>query len=727
MGKEGGKRRRAEGRKKDLAAARGHREVGMSWSAHRQSLGERREGVKTILGGSLLHLSLSLQKLPACRTHALPSHHANILLRSVGFMDPKNFDVSSLLRQPDYDTRMASSAVREQEEEQFTPVSFDYLEITGAVAERHARVAKLYTDNFLRSEAEWDWEEERSALVGVDLSYLDLQEVDNFAMPTIQPIAGFAERDMTAGEGTSGQVGVEGRQRWDGRQQQLSEIVKSINRKKWRTENLSERDELQPFKLLSKITRDPPQVSFASSNGYKTSLDESHAPFNSTSYSTTASPEGFSLASSRYLADLYRMLHALVARDKGTREFMGLKDQSSKDAWLLRGALEFLSGDFKELLRTSLDCWQEGGKKKLAQQFDEEGSIGASKSDRMLVIHHLLRWHSKQRDSQLDGTEDGKSVPLWAEIFFLMRCGAADAAASILNDHSLQLSSPPQRRPNAHASSSDHQEFERVVKQLFRQALLQWAEGEKGEEGTLHRLSFSSPSFCKGDFLWACNMRLTPESSSLSRFSGLVESFLRQTESDKWHNVVVSLLNDTENNPGEIPRGHKGESESARFKCAINDLPPLFDDVTERLCDHLLLDKAADRLSPSFFLFSNRTNGNLFLDTALVAQKTLWRLVQDMVWRQLAFVRPDAQLKAVGRIHSKHKSQVIALVVRGRVEVALFAPAAPAVSRALPDGGGEGSGGGSEQMARVDIFQDLRESHHIRSSSAGVVMCKSML
>ncbi|EKX37884.1 hypothetical protein GUITHDRAFT_144704 [Guillardia theta CCMP2712] len=638
----------------------------MSLSSPRQLAGERREkGVKTILGGSLLHLSLSLQKLPACRTHALPSHDGSILLRSVGFMDPKNFDVSSLLRQPDYDTRLASSAVKEQEAEDTKSFAFDYLEMTGAVAERHARVAKLHTDNFLRSEAERDWEDERSMLVAVDLGSLDLQKPDSFVLPAFQPIAGFTERDQTAAEeGSSHQRGGERRRRWDGRQQQLSEVVKAINRKKWRAESLSERDELQPLKLLSRMTRDGSDASFSSSNpssqGYNTSLEDPYLSLTSPGYSPAAPLEGSQgpSASSRYLADLYRMLHALVARDKGTRGFICLKDQVSRDAWLLRGALEFLSADFKDLLRTSLDCWQEGGKKKLAQQFDEEGeSPGASKTDRMLVIHHLLRWHSKQRDSQLDGTEDGKCVPLWAEIFFLMRCGAADAAASILNDNSLQLSSPPQRRPHAHASSSEHQEFERVVKQLFRQALTQWAEGEKGDEGVVHRLSFS-PSFCKGDFLWACNMRLTPESSSMKRFGGLVESFLRQTESDKWHNVVVSLLNDSENNPGEIPRSHKGESESARFKCAINDLPPLFDDVTERLCDHLLLDKAADRLAPSFFLYSNRSNGNLFLDTAVVAQKTLWRLVQDMVWRQLAFVRPDPQLKPLGRNHSKHKSQL---------------------------------------------------------------------
>eukprot|EP00961_Rhodomonas_salina_P188153 2539056-Rhodomonas_salina.2 len=167
-------------------------------------------GLRSIVGGSLQQLSLSLERLPASRTHALPSHEARALLRSVGFRDPAAPDVSSLHRQPgDGFGGMGGAGTDGSERADGEGGgAVEYSELSGAVIERVARLARLHTDNFLRSELERDWEEERAGLIGgADYSSKGLKRDGDVASgqggtagrrggAVCSPVAGFADREF---------------------------------------------------------------------------------------------------------------------------------------------------------------------------------------------------------------------------------------------------------------------------------------------------------------------------------------------------------------------------------------------------------------------------------------------------------------------------------------------------------------------------------------------------
>jgi len=94
------------------------------------------------------------------------------------------------------------------------------------------------------------------------------------------------------------------------------------------------------------------------------------------------------------------------------------------------------------------------------------------------------------------------------------------------------------------------------------------------------------------------------------------------------------------------------QAEASRYQCQLYDLPPLLGDAAGNLVAHLGLDPSVDRLSAKDSLLSHDRRPEDYLDkpaqkvlvnlpaTSLLMQKALWRLVQDHVWRHLAFVRP---------------------------------------------------------------------------------------
>lgn len=82
--------------------------------------------------------------------------------------------------------------------------------------------------------------------------------------------------------------------------------------------------------------------------------------------------------------------------------------------------------------------------------------------------------------------------------------------------------------------------------------------------------------------------------------------FRQATQQDLWHKAVISVLNDTDDNPGDFPTGEGGRGGGARgvvgAKRAINELPLLLGDSGEHLLAMLGFDPSADRLALAEFL-----------------------------------------------------------------------------------------------------------------------------
>jgi len=82
--------------------------------------------------------------------------------------------------------------------------------------------------------------------------------------------------------------------------------------------------------------------------------------------------------------------------------------------------------------------------------------------------------------------------------------------------------------------------------------------------------------------------------------------FRQATQQDLWHKAVISILNDTDDSPGDFPTGEGGRGGGARnvagTKRAINELPLLLGDSGEHLLTMMGIDPAADRLALAEFL-----------------------------------------------------------------------------------------------------------------------------
>lgn len=157
--------------------------------------------------------------------------------------------------------------------------------------------------------------------------------------------------------------------------------------------------------------------------------------------------------------------------------------------------------------------------------------------------------------------------------------------------------------------------------------------------------------------LWALNLYanddgLLPHNASDAQKH---DAIAFRDKCDKYTNAVLCLLNNTTVNPGEIPRPAEqdAQAEALRYECQLTDLPPMLGDPAGNLMVYLGLDAGVDRLSAKEALLSrNRRAEDCYSndklkkllsnlpETSLFFQKALWRLVQDHVWRQLAFVRP---------------------------------------------------------------------------------------
>ena len=125
--------------------------------------------------------------------------------------------------------------------------------MTASVAERLDRLSCLTTDNFLRAQAELDWEEERASLVSVELDSLHLSLLHGPAdgvASSCNPIAGFTQAPFGSGQRSGGSGDSE---RWNkaGRLYHAAGIVESINVDKWSPSGVGG---VQPLYELSFMT-----------------------------------------------------------------------------------------------------------------------------------------------------------------------------------------------------------------------------------------------------------------------------------------------------------------------------------------------------------------------------------------------------------------------------------------------------------------------------------------
>ena len=215
-------------------------------------------GLRGTLGGlggglGLAQLSASLAAMPAARTQAVPSAEATSLLRSVGYQDAMPLALSSLYREPGAApiesapaaaAKPAAAAVgapfkqpgadQKPADGEGDAVPLEYEQMTAAVAERLDRLARLTTDDFLRSQAELDWEEERAGLVSVELDSLHLGKLHGRAQgvaASCNPVAGFTQAPF--GSGRRSADGDDERWSTNRRPFWLARVVESINEHKW--------------------------------------------------------------------------------------------------------------------------------------------------------------------------------------------------------------------------------------------------------------------------------------------------------------------------------------------------------------------------------------------------------------------------------------------------------------------------------------------------------------
>jgi len=194
----------------------------------------------------------------------------------------------------------------------------------------------------------------------------------------------------------------------------------------------------------------------------------------------------------------------------------------------------------------------------------------------------------------------------------------------------------------------------------------------------------------KDKLQWALNLYLLDENmpgrkSSSADYKQEEQEF--KDKSDLYTNAVLCILNNTDSHPGKIPRPkeqteqrEQQEEASRDAECRLADLPPLLGDPAAHLVAWLGLaepgDEPVDRLSanhrlggsllsrdvdPSAFTgqikhvleklpdpFSNKYD-----TTSKWMQKSLWRLVQDHIWRHLVFVRPGHVADVDRRLRAK--------------------------------------------------------------------------
>ena len=718
---------------RDLAGEGGR---GRGGSGLRTSLG---------LGSGLASLSASLAAMPAARTHAGASSAASALLRSVGYHDaPPAPELWSLYRQPGTTpigdapvpgapprkrVAFAGAATEKAPESALAPVAvgrvgeeeaaaMTYEERTASVAERLGRLSRLTTDNFLRAQAELDWEEERAGLVSGALNALHLTShqthvaeggLASMALDIVQcvPVAGFTQAPL----GSAPRAGSAASQdRWlaGGRPQRLAEIVERINLERWRGSSGNAGCDgrgggVQPLRELAWYEEEGrTDTTLDTSEGSEARALEAAGPF------------GFHW---RYLAELYRILHSIVSSLDARRRGAGgggagqvaLGEADVEEA-LVQGSLDHLHAQFRGMIKTIFESRKSTSRVLLSE-------VGENDADEELLcaaVHRHL----------VDLKVEHKNKSLWPKVLCLMRCGKSSTAAKLLRHHVIQsneeaIAGAAAAAAHAHGSAAAAAAHSHERAQCrndwcreLAHALEAWQVGPSacrggpaGSTGGMRALPQAAgppqkPANtqcrecieggggvrqCRGcrledlmwawgghDLQWALNLYVLDDKMVLGtrnqdRYAKSAHYKLEaerfSEDADKYTNAVLCLLNYADaRTPGQIPRPSEPsmQAEPSRYECQLHDLPPLLGDAAGNLVAHLGLDAGADRLAAKDALISrdrrvqdvaDRPHVAVLLEklpgTALVIQKSLWRLVQDHVWRHLAFVRPVAAARVV--------------------------------------------------------------------------------
>lgn len=347
------------------------------------------------LGGGLAQLSASLAAMPASRTHLVPSTEATTLLRSVGYHDKTPLVLSSLYRQPGSEpiaaavpasTAVASlkSTASKVAHEVDEPLPLEYEQMTSLVAERLDRLARLTTDNFLREQAELDWEQERASLVSVELDALHLHGREEVSC---NPIAGFTQAPLRIGNPVETGGHSNKCPSWDQRDRLYHAvvIVQEINEDKWKVSTERSKGSLQPLYDLSYRTQDDREKKLADTT-LSDCLEENRSQ---RERCALGAQERFSPASGaqdwQYLAELYRILHSIALQS--ARPAPGCElERARREEALLEGSLNYLRENFVGMLKLIYkknegtqssdqkkidDCNQMTPKKKLESVFNQ--------------------------------------------------------------------------------------------------------------------------------------------------------------------------------------------------------------------------------------------------------------------------------------------------------------------------------------------------------------------
>jgi hypothetical protein len=540
------------------------------------------------------------------------------------------------------------------------------------VVERLKRQAWLHTDNFLRCEAEEDWEEERATLLqrgaGGDTQSIHARmragsSRDSAAGTAGAPVAGFTERELAAWhrDGSAGAVHLEQRWRARGRFMHLAGVVEDINRERWGAAARGEppagdRAPLQALAAVDAAAYAYPEprsslVAGTPARGSTRALRASSAE-GTGSGAEHGDASGAALSGTAlYLRKLNLMLHEMIVHaGQPASQLSRLTGDRERAAWLLRGALRHLHVEFRAVLTEAVAGPTSLAKTAVKLDFDGRSPSleRQARDDRALVRAHLARYLPREWQVSAGGDEREPPVPRWAETLFLLRVGSAHA--------------PRVFEGSAQGEGGQHDA-------LMSKALRVWVESEADGGRELHRVFEGNASEGEG-FAKAVNP------------AAVKGSFRKATGQDIWFKAVVSLLNDTADPIGDMPRRKpntpKTPSEGAGraqggvgqvstpgqraaaakavdtsywAKRAINDLPPLLGDPMEQLCHLLGRDPACDKLLLPEFLEPSTLSHLGGLNSAAVMQRALWRLVQDHLWRQLAAVRPDSAFPVLSLEH----------------------------------------------------------------------------
>jgi len=238
------------------------------------------------------------------------------------------------------------------------PLPLEYEQMTSLVAERLDRLARLTTDNFLREQAELDWEQERASLVSVELDALHLHGPEEVSC---NPIAGFTQAPLRIGNPVETGGHSKKCPSWDqtDRLNHAVAIVQEINEDKWKVTNELSKGSLQPLYDLSYRTTDD-RVKKLADTTLSDCLEEDRSQ---RERCAAGAQERLSPASGaqdwQYLAELYRILHSIAlksARDAPgcelARDAPGFEmARAKKEEALLEGSLNYLRENFVGMLK----------------------------------------------------------------------------------------------------------------------------------------------------------------------------------------------------------------------------------------------------------------------------------------------------------------------------------------------------------------------------------------